>query len=122
VLAPSQQVPAEAELPLIDERTMSDWCGDLDKAEVAELLSHVPAEGHKCLNWIKEAVSRGDLVSAKRTAHRLKGMASNLGAARLASIARGIELASVDIADVSARSVALEATLIATLEALRQRP
>jgi hypothetical protein len=49
-------------------------------------------------------------------------MASNLGAARLACIARGIELASVDIADVSARSVALEATLIATLEALRQRP
>ena len=117
----SQHEQANDELPLIDERVMSEWCGDLGKADVAELLAHVPAEGHKCLGWIKEAASRGDLASAKRVAHRLKGMASNLGAARLASIARQIELASADVADLTARSAALETTLIATLEALRER-
>jgi hypothetical protein len=48
-------------------------------------------------------------------------MASNLGAARLATVARSIEIASVDIADVSARLVELEAILIATLEAILPR-
>ena len=116
-----QQVQAEDELPLIDYRVMNDWSGDLSRADVLDLLSRVPGESHKCLTGIKEAVSRGDLASAKRTAHRLKGMASNLGAVRLAGIARSIELASVDIADVSTRSVQLEETLNATLEALQPR-
>jgi HPt (histidine-containing phosphotransfer) domain-containing protein len=114
-----QSAQADEELPLIDYRVMNDWCADLGKADVAELLARVPGESHKCLSGIKEAVGRGDLAAAKRMAHRLKGMASNLGAARLARMARSIELVSNDIADASARSVALEATLIATLEALQ---
>jgi HPt (histidine-containing phosphotransfer) domain-containing protein len=110
---------AVEELPLIDCRVMNDWCEDLSKDDVAELLARVPGESHKCLSGIKEAVGKRDLAAAKRMAHRLKGMASNLGAARLARVARSIELASNDIAEVSARTVTLEATLIATLEALR---
>jgi len=121
VLDQPQQVQAEDELPLIDYRVMNDWSGDLSRADVLDLLSRVPGESHKCLTGIKEAVGRGDLAAAKRTAHRLKGMASNLGAVRLARIARSIELASVDIADVSTRSVQLEETLNATLEALQPR-
>jgi HPt (histidine-containing phosphotransfer) domain-containing protein len=121
VLDQLQQVQAEEELPLIDSRVMQDWCGDLDPADVRDLLSRVPGEGHKCLAGIKEAAGKGDLASAKRFAHRLKGMASNLGAARLASIARSLELASVDIADASRRALLLEETLIATLEAIRPR-
>lgn len=115
---PDQALAVE-ELPLIDCRVMNDWCGDLGKDDVAELLARVPGECHKCLSGIKEAIGKGDLAAAKRMAHRLKGMASNLGAARLARMARSIELASSDIADVSARTVTLEATLIATLEALQ---
>jgi hypothetical protein len=48
-------------------------------------------------------------------------MASNLGAARLAALARSIEIASVDIADVAARLAGLETTLAATLEAILLR-
>ena len=116
---PDQALAVE-ELPLIDSRVMSDWCSDLAKDDVADLLARVPGECHKCLGGIKEAIGKGDLAAAKRMAHRLKGMASNLGAARLARMARSIELASSDIADVSVRTVALEATLGATLEALLQ--
>lgn len=121
VLDQSPQLDAEAQLPLIDDCVMQDWCADLDPADVRDLLARVPGEGHKCLAGIKEAVGSGDLAAARRAAHRLKGMASNLGAARLAAIARSVELASVDIADVSARSVELEATLAATLEAILPR-
>lgn len=116
---PDQALAVE-ELPLIDSRVMNDWCGDLSKDDVADLLARVPGECHKCLSGIKEAIAKADLAAAKRMAHRLKGMASNLGAARLARMARSIELASSDIADVSARAIALEATLGATLEALLQ--
>jgi hypothetical protein len=121
VLDQPQQVEAEAELPLIDDRVMRDWCGDLDQADVLDLLARVPGEGHKCLAGIKEAVARGDLASAKRSAHRLKGMASNLGAVRLAAVARSIEIASLDVADASARAVELEAILAATLEVILPR-
>lgn len=121
VLDQPQQVEAEADLPLIDERVMQDWCADLDQADVLDLLARVPGEAHKCLAGIKQAVDGGDLASAKRTAHRLKGMASNLGAARLAAVARSIEIASVDIADVAARLAGLETTLAATLEAILPR-
>ena len=108
------------ELPLIDSRVMDDWCADLAKDDVADLLARVPGECHKCLGGIKDAIAKSDLAAAKRMAHRLKGMASNLGAARLARMARSIELASNDIVDASERTIALEATLAATLEALRE--
>ncbi len=121
VLDQPVQVEAETELPLIDDGVMKDWSGDLDEADVLDLLGRVPGEGRKCVAGIKEAVDKADLASAKRFAHRLKGMASNLGAVRLAAVARSIELASVDAAAVSARLAELEATLAATLEAIVPR-
>jgi HPt (histidine-containing phosphotransfer) domain-containing protein len=118
---PAAHVPAEQELPLIDERAMSDWCDDLDKADVLALLARVPGEARACLAGLDKAVAEGDLASARRAAHRLKGMASNLGAARLAHISRGIELRSQTIADVSSSLAALERTVNETLEAIRAR-
>ena len=65
-------------------------------------LARVPGECHKCLGGFKNAIATGDFAVGRRTAHRLKGMASNLGAARLARMARTIELASQSIDDASA--------------------
>ena len=56
------------------------------------LLDAVPSEAGLCLNDLKAAIADGDLARAKRAAHRLKGMAGNLGAARLAGAARGLEI------------------------------
>ena len=116
-----QATVATEELPLIDERAMADWCGELDRADVMDLLARVPGECDTCLMGIKQAMAKGDSGGVKRMAHRLKGMASNLGAARLARMARGIELGSADLVDIAVRTTELEKTMTATLEALRPR-
>jgi len=108
--------PRAEELPLIDHGIMADWCSDLEKADIVDLLSRVPGESYRCLTAIRKSASDGDLDAAKRAAHCLKGMASNLGAARLAGHARGIEIMSNDTEDVLTRSVVLEQTLVETLE------
>lgn len=104
------------DLPLIDRSIMDDWCSDLDKADILDLLSRVPGESYRCLTNIRRSAVEGDLDGAKRAAHCLKGMASNLGATRLAGHARGIESLSNDTEDVLTRSVLLEQTLVETLE------
>jgi histidine phosphotransfer protein HptB len=53
----------------------------------------------------------GDLDAARKVAHRLKGMASNFGAARLAAIARRIELEAPAIDIVSKHVRPLEIAL-----------
>lgn len=106
------------ELPLIDQHAMRGWCDDLEREDVLAVLARVPDEGARCLAELQKAIAGGDLTSARRTAHRLKGMASNLGAARLARTARSIELTSQSIEDVSAHMPVLEKTLQATLESL----
>jgi HPt (histidine-containing phosphotransfer) domain-containing protein len=101
---------------------MDDWRADLDDADVRDLLARVPAECQSCLNGINAAIAAADLPAAKRMAHRLKGMAGNLGAVRLARMARSIELGCTDLADAAARTAALEATIVATLEAIKVGP
>jgi len=108
-------IDAEQALPLIDRRVLDDWSSDLEPDDIRDLLSRVPPEAHGCLNAIRKSATDGDLPAAKRAAHRLKGMAANLGAARLAEVARGIELASTDREDVLARAVTLEMTIAETL-------
>jgi HPt (histidine-containing phosphotransfer) domain-containing protein len=111
-------LPQEGEAPLIDHRVMSDWCDDLDKADVCGLLARVPDETRKCIADVRLALQGGNLAMAKRAAHRLKGMASNLGAARLASVARSVELGCPTIAEADRQVAVLEATMTETLEAL----
>ena len=98
---------------------MSDWCDDLDREDVLAILARVPGEGTRSLADFAKAVAGGDVAAARRTAHRLKGMANNLGAVRLAQMARSIELGCHSIDEVSARLPALEQTLGETLAALR---
>ena len=114
----SANATAEAELPLIDHRAMSDWCDDMDKEDVLAILARVPEEGIRSLADFEKAIATSDLASARRTAHRLKGMAHNLGAARLAQLARAVELDCQSIDDVSRRMPTLEQALRDTLEAL----
>jgi HPt (histidine-containing phosphotransfer) domain-containing protein len=109
----------EEELPLIDHRTMSDWTGDMDRDDVVAILARVPEEAARSLTELRRAIEAKDAAAARRTAHRLKGMANNLGAVRLARMARAVELSSQSIDDVSDRMPVLERTLGETLAALR---
>jgi len=105
-------------VPLLDERAMSDWCTDIDKDDVLAILASVPDECRRNIAEIERAIAEGSLAASKRAAHRLKGMAGNLGAARLAQSARDIELKSESIDDVAGRMASLQETLTGTLAAL----
>ncbi len=82
-----------------------------DFETLSGVLRKVPDEAGAYLNEIKAAAADGDLEAAKRAAHKLKGMAGNLGAARLAAIARSIEIESGEIDAVSAQIEPLEKAL-----------
>lgn len=105
--------------PLIDHDAMSDWCGGVYDEDVLAILSGVPDELTGCVADIENAIARANPVAVKSNAHRLKGMAGNVGAARLARIARGIELGSQSIEGVSQQMEKLRETVTETLAALR---
>ena len=107
-------------VPFLDERAMSDWCTDIDKDDVLAILASVPDECRRNIAEIERAIAEGSLAASKRAAHRLKGMAGNLGAARLAQSARDIELKSESIDDVAGRMASLQETLTGTLTALHR--
>lgn len=105
-------------LPLIDGAAMANWCEDLDREDIEAILSQVPGQCGICLSEIEAAVAGCDLAKTKRVAHRLKGMAANLGAARLARFARSIEIEAQELKDVEGQLPALSATVAETLSAL----
>jgi histidine phosphotransfer protein HptB len=120
-MQPTSNVQSQDTLPLIDQRAMNDWSGDLDQDDVVAILARVPEELRTNMAAIEKAVAAGGLPAAKRSAHRLKGMAGNLGAARLAQVAREIEVASESIGDVALRLDTLRQTITETLAALAKR-
>ena len=113
------EATADAALPLIDQQAMRDWCDDMEKEDVVAILALVPDETAKCIGDLRKAIAAHDVAAARRTAHRLKGMAGNLGATRLSRMARAMELSSQSIEDVSRGMPTLEKTLTETLEVLR---
>lgn len=117
-------LPTEAStrvlLPLLDDGAMSDWCSDIDRDDVLAILARVPGECRRNIAEIERALAEGNLEASKRAAHRLKGMAGNLGAVRLAQAARDIELKSASLDDVAGQMAGLQETLIGTLAALHR--
>lgn len=102
-------------LPLIDIRILNDWSADLTSADVQGILGRFPEVCGKGIYDIEKAITAGNQAAIGRAAHYLKGMAGSLGAARLAHMARGIELGTEAIADVTI--VKLKETMNETLEA-----
>ncbi|HZA01120.1 MAG TPA: Hpt domain-containing protein, partial [Hyphomicrobiaceae bacterium] len=96
---------------IFDPAILAELRLGLEESELRAALAMIPGEGAKCLNEIKAAVAGGDLDTARKVAHRLKGMASNFGAARLAAIARRIELEAPAIEIVSKHVRPLEIAL-----------
>lgn len=105
-------------LPLIDDRAMNDWCSDIDQDDVLAILACVPDECRRNIAEIEKGIAAGSLAVSKSAAHRLKGMAGNLGAVRLAQSARDIELKAESIDDVASLMAGLQETLASTLAAL----
>jgi signal transduction histidine kinase/DNA-binding response OmpR family regulator/HPt (histidine-containing phosphotransfer) domain-containing protein len=117
--APSANVRAEDRSPepraeavaVFNPATLAELRKGLEESELRAFLAMIPVEGAKCLDQIKAAVAAGDLDAARKAAHRLNGMASNFGAARVAGIARRIELEAPAIEIVSRHLTPLEIAL-----------
>jgi signal transduction histidine kinase/DNA-binding NarL/FixJ family response regulator/HPt (histidine-containing phosphotransfer) domain-containing protein len=115
--APSaDEAPATEPPPLFDDERLAELRECFAAAELQALLDGIPDEGGQCLSTIQGALAANDLAAAQRAAHKLKGMASNLGATRLAEAARGTELAAQSSGDVHATVRHLADALEATQE------
>lgn len=111
-----------ASVPLIDEAAMADWCTDLDHEDVVAILEAVPAQCEACVCDIEAALGEMQLQKAKRAAHKLKGMAANLGAARVSRLARRMEIEAHELADIERQLSLLKTTVAETIAALAARP
>ena len=98
-------------LPLFDSEKFNDLRDALGEDGLQEALGYVPAEAAKSLVEIRDSIAAGDLETAQRAAHSIKGMASNFGALRLQDIARQIEMETSDIEGVTNKLPVLEDTM-----------
>jgi HPt (histidine-containing phosphotransfer) domain-containing protein len=77
--------------PLLDAATLSDLERTLGRAVVSDMLSLVPRSVSDELERLDAALAKGDLESARRHIHTLKGFCGNLGLCRLSRAALRLE-------------------------------
>jgi histidine phosphotransfer protein HptB len=111
------QASSELE-PLFDAEQLDLLRDALGGEELAAMLSELPAAAAGSLDAITQAVAACDLEEARRMAHVLKGFSSSLGAARLAALAREIELDLETVDAIAGRMPVLVATIDATVAEL----
>jgi HPt (histidine-containing phosphotransfer) domain-containing protein len=104
--------------PLVDTQIMTDWTNDLEPSDVMEILDRVPQEARECLHALQNAIDQDNAGMAKRAAHRLKGMAANLGALRLAQEAKHLEISALTLAEMATLTRSLQRTSDETIAAL----
>ena len=105
-------------ISLLDEDQIGLLRDALEPDELAGMLSELPLTAHQALEAIEAAVRSAELSEVQRAAHVLKGAASSFGAARLAEIARRIELELPSVADVNGILPLLVETIAKTSAAL----
>jgi len=98
-----QEPGGAAEIPVLDGRTHAQLQQVMSTEQLRSTMAEFSNEGARLLREIGAGIANGDLDAARRSAHALRGMASNLGALRLAAIARELELRAPSLEAVSAR-------------------
>ncbi|CCD85476.1 conserved protein of unknown function; putative Hpt domain protein [Bradyrhizobium sp. ORS 285] len=107
-----------ATVPLIDQDQLDLLQAALDPDELRAMLVALPSAAAAGLAAIKAALAADDLPRARKAAHVLKGSSSSLGAARLAELARVIELELATAEEIEAHLPPLDETIDATTDAL----
>jgi len=103
--------------PVFDDARVEEALAVLPPKRVAAMLALLPDEIRERLDAYREAVATGDADAGRRTAHTLKGLAANFGAARLEAAARAAEAAIGSPGAERAALELLEAAVDATVEA-----
>jgi histidine phosphotransfer protein HptB len=104
--------------PLFDSEQLDLLRDALGSDELLEMLLQLPDAASQSLDAIRIAIAADNVDEAHRAAHMLKGFSSSLGAARLSSLAREIELELDTAAAISDRIPLLVETIDATLAEL----
>jgi signal transduction histidine kinase/CheY-like chemotaxis protein/HPt (histidine-containing phosphotransfer) domain-containing protein len=112
--------PAPATVPLIDHAILDEFSQALEPADMVRLVTSAMASIDNAVTQLTESIGRNDRDGAKRAGHKLAGMASQVGAARLAAIARAIETEAPNMAAVEAAARELPELAATTAAALAQ--
>jgi HPt (histidine-containing phosphotransfer) domain-containing protein len=108
-----------AQEPLIDGDQLALLRDALGDADLFQMLRGLPAAVEQGLGGIDQAMAAGDLDALRRSAHRLKGTAGSFGAARLAAIARELELGVMSLDAAASAMLVLRDIVAQTLSAFR---
>jgi CheY-like chemotaxis protein/HPt (histidine-containing phosphotransfer) domain-containing protein len=115
---PSSPANPFAATPLLDQGMLDQLHDCLDLEDLTDMFGLFPSQARLQADEIDAAIASADPVAVKRAAHGMKGANANLGAQRIAAIAREIELNAADF-DQAARLVTLvRAQIEPTHEAL----
>ncbi|HYD30836.1 MAG TPA: ATP-binding protein, partial [Azospirillaceae bacterium] len=110
--------PAQtADFPLLDPDRLNNLKESIGEEALLEMVEKLPPEFLKRLDALAAAVAAGDLHTAKRAAHQLRGLAGSFAATRVEAYARQIEEKAIDIAAVAAETGGLKEASRDTLAA-----
>jgi HPt (histidine-containing phosphotransfer) domain-containing protein len=104
--------------PLLDPEQIAQLREALGPEDLGPMLAELSPQALLSLETIETALAADDLDQSRRAAHVLKGFASSFGAARLAAIARDIELVCPSVTAIRRCMPALVATIEATAAAI----
>jgi HPt (histidine-containing phosphotransfer) domain-containing protein len=88
-------------VPLLDNTIVNQLHEFLDPEDVAQTLGLFPEQARIQADEIAAAIASGDAAAIKRAAHTMKGANANIGAQRIAAIAKAIEVCSADPAEAA---------------------
>ena len=77
--------------PLFDKGRLNALRDAIGEEKLQTFLADLSSESNKLLRNIQDALAAGELETARKAAHDLKGMAGNFCATRVAAIAKEIE-------------------------------
>lgn len=104
------------------DATMLDALSDaLDEQTLSPMLSTFKDNMTKYVDELYDLLTQGDIPQSERTAHALKGLAAQFGAARVSAIAKTIEEDGLELGDLERLMPVLRRTVEETISVFDQR-
>lgn len=76
---------------LIDMEQFDLMFGDAEASEIKEIAEILKSDGQESLSSLRHSGERGDVENWKKSAHRMKGVAANIGAQHLTNLCQQAE-------------------------------
>jgi len=105
------------DLPLLDHALLDEMIAALGVDTFRPLLEATAENLRQYLPQLEADIGASNLANAKRCAHRIRGAAGQIGAARIAGLARVIEVESQATADAAEAAAWLRAAIAETGDA-----